>query len=262
MARTLEQIISELNPTFQPQVQSLQERANLIPQQIASEEAGLQAKQDNAFGDIVSGARRRGLGFSGVPLGEQAKYTASEYLPALARLRQSGQERAYSLQDAILGINERRDTLGQQIYQTEQDRAAQEAASARAAAASAQPTLGSFLAGLGGGAQGAPKIAKTNNGFNFFDATGQPITAAQYAQQTGVPIRNILTNLANDNDSNAKIALQYIGNDGSFKSIPAQYRGAFGALGINAPISTSNPVAAKTAGNMSVMLPSILNGSY
>lgn len=199
MARTLEQIISELNPTFQPQVQSLQERANLIPGQIASEEAGLQAKQDSAFGDIVSGARRRGLGFSGVPLGEQAKYTATDYLPALARLRQSGQERAYSLQDAILGINERRDTLGQQIYQTEQDRSAQERA---AKAASAQPTLGSLLAGLGGGAQ--PRVERNKvGGFSYFDANNTPITAYQYAQRTGTNFGEVLRGMAEAGDASA-----------------------------------------------------------
>ena len=119
--RTLDQILSELRPTFDPQVQSLQERAGLIPQQIEAEEKGLQAKQTQAFGDILGGARRRGLGFSGIPLGEQAQYTASEFLPAMARLRQSGQERTMSLQDAILGINERRDTLAQQIRQREVD---------------------------------------------------------------------------------------------------------------------------------------------
>jgi hypothetical protein len=141
--RTLQQIISELSPTFKPQIKSLEQRAQLIPGQIQAEESALGAQKDQAYEDIVSGARRRGLGFSGVPLGEQAKYAATDYAPALARLRQSGQERAYSLQDAILGINERRDTLGQQIYQTEQDRAAQERA--RAAQAQAQATYNDLL---------------------------------------------------------------------------------------------------------------------
>ena len=82
-------------------------------------------------------------------------YASTEYAPALARLRNAGHERALSLQQAILGVNERRDTLAQQIYQQEQDRAFQaeqarlareaqerQAAAARAsAAAAAQPTL-------------------------------------------------------------------------------------------------------------------------
>lgn len=120
--RTLEQIISELNPTYNPQVESLRQRQGLIPGQIESEEKGLQAKQETAFGDILGGARRRGLGFSGIPLGEQARYTSTEFLPALARLRQSGREQAMSLEDAINGIMERRNTLAQQLQQGDQQR--------------------------------------------------------------------------------------------------------------------------------------------
>lgn len=123
--RTLDQIIAELNPTYEPQIQSLRSRQALIPKQIAEEEKGLQAKQETAFGDILGGARRRGLGFSGIPLSEQARYTSTEFLPALARLRQQGKEQAFSLEDAILGISERRNTLAQQLRQQEIDRAEQ-----------------------------------------------------------------------------------------------------------------------------------------
>lgn len=169
--RTLDQILTELKPTYDAQTQSLQERAGLIPQQIEAEEQGLQARQTQAFGDILGGARRRNLGFSGVPLQEQAQYTSTEFLPALARLRMSGREQAMSLQDAILGINERRDTLAQQIRQQEQDRyfqareaqkqrqfAARQAALDRdaqrraSAAGTISPTLGGFSSG-GGGSQ-------------------------------------------------------------------------------------------------------------
>jgi len=206
MARTLEQIISELNPTFQPQVQSLQERANLIPQQIQAEEQGLQAKQTDAFGSITDGARRRGLGFSGIPLGEQAKYTASEYLPAIARLRQSGQERAYSLQDAILGINERRDTLGQQIYGQEKDRefqAQQAEANRRAqAAASAVPSLGSPYGG--GASQPQARVERNKaGGFSYYGADNTPISAYQYSQSTGQNFGEVLRGMAEAGDSSA-----------------------------------------------------------
>lgn len=137
MAQTLQQIVAELNPTFNPQVKSLQQRASLIPGQIQTEEAGLRAQQEQAFGNILNGARRRGLGFSGIPISEQAQYTSTEFLPALARLRQSGTEQRMSLQDAINSIYERRDTLAQQIRNSQLDRDA----SARAASAAAAPTL-------------------------------------------------------------------------------------------------------------------------
>lgn len=233
-ARTLSQIIAELNPTFQPQVKSLQERANLIPGQIKAEESGLQAKQGEAFDSILGGARQRGLGFAGIPLGEQAKYTATEYLPALARLRQSGREQAMSLQDAILGINERRDTLGQQIYQTEQDRAAQERS---AAAARAMPTWNTPPPGGDtGGKSTLPRINKGKNGYQFTDAYGKPINAAEYVQLYNsmggqIGYRELLSNMAKDGDKNAQIALQYVGNDAVFGSAPSQYQGALSALG-------------------------------
>lgn len=123
--RTLEQILGELSSSYDPQVQALRQRQSLIPQQIESEEKGLKAQQEQSFQDIMGGARRRGLGFSGIPLEEQARYTSTQFLPALARLRQSGQEQALSLEDAILGINERRNTLAQQLRDQEVSRAEQ-----------------------------------------------------------------------------------------------------------------------------------------
>lgn len=205
-ARTLDQILTELKPTYAAQTQSLQEQANLIPKQIEAEEGALNAKKDQAFTDILSGARRRGLGFSGIPLGEQAMYASTEYAPALARLRNAGHERALSLQQAILGINERRDTLAQQIYQQEQDRAfqaeqarlareAQErqaAASRAAAAASAAPTLGSIFGNMGQSAQPAQQKGFIGNN----DYRGRLAWEAQQG------------------DQDAKIMLNYVGNDG------------------------------------------------
>lgn len=141
--RTLDAILAELAPVYDPQVANYRTRQNEIPNQIKAEEEGLAAKQTNAFSEIVNGARRRGLGFSGIPVGEQARYNAQEYMPALARLRQSGREQALSLEDAILGINERRQNQALGMRQYEQQRydawlADQEARRRAAADAAAQ----------------------------------------------------------------------------------------------------------------------------
>lgn len=165
--RTLESVLASLDSVYKPQVESIRQRQSLIPQQIQAEEQGLQAKQTQAFGDILGGARRRGLGFSGIPLGEQAKYTSTEFLPALARLKQSGREQAMSLEDAILGIQERRNSQGQNIFQFEQSLAEQRrqfdeqqklareqaAAAQRAAAAS-----NGWMSALGGGGGSKPSL--------------------------------------------------------------------------------------------------------
>lgn len=118
--KTLDQVLSELQGTYQPQIDTLRQRQSAIPDQIAQNEQQLQAKQNQAFGDITDAARRRGLGFSGIPLSEQAKYTSTEYLPALANLRSTGQQQAMSLEDAINGVLERRNTLAQQLVQQSQ----------------------------------------------------------------------------------------------------------------------------------------------
>lgn len=230
-ARSLEQILSELGSTYDPQINQIRERQALIPGQIAEEEKGLGAKQEQAFGDILGGARRRGLGFSGIPLGEQAKYTATEYLPALARLRQGGREQAMSLEDAILGIQERRNTMGNQLYQQglqqdlaerqsqEDTRRYNEQAASRTSASSG--SINPF-AGLTIGQStpatppsgGAAKIAqRADKGFNFTDASGRAISAAQYAQFKAIPFRQLLQQMANAGDTGAKKALDFVGDD-------------------------------------------------
>jgi hypothetical protein len=219
MARTLDQVLAELSPQFDPQINSVRQRQAEIPGMIQAEEAGLGAKQEQAFGNILGGARQRGLGFSGIPLGEQAKYTATEYMPALARLRQSGREQAMSLEDAILGIQERRGSLAQQLRQGDLDRDEQQrqfdqnmafqreqanraAAASRAASAkpSYRPTGGG---GGGGGGGGQARVIQNGADFQFRNAGGAPITAAQYAQATGMDIRDVLYKMASAGDKTA-----------------------------------------------------------
>lgn len=168
-SKTLSQINKELGSIYDPYYKNIQQRKSLIPEAIKSEEAALGARQEQAFGEILGGARRRGLGFSGIPLSEQAKYTSTEYLPALARLRQSGREQEMSLEEALLGLNRDRRTQAQSIFEAnrnydlanrqhqesirqfnEQMRAAAQER-ARAAAASAASFTPSF-GGTGGGA--------------------------------------------------------------------------------------------------------------
>ena len=251
-SRTLNQILKELSPTFKPQVESLQQRANLIPGQIKSEEQGLQAKQEQAFGDILGGARRRGLGFSGIPLGEQAKYTSTEFLPALARLRQSGRQEAMSLQDAILGVKERQGTLARDIYQREQDRAEQ---ARQARAAQAMPTLGSFGSMFGGQEQTpiTPQMQKRKGGgFNFQDAYGTPINAAEYVQlqnQMGnkITFRDLLSQMSKT-DKGARTALQYVGDDFRFNpNAPQNLSSLFKALGVGGNFKQQTPKSEQDA---------------
>jgi hypothetical protein len=164
MAQTLDQVIASLGSIYDPQIQSVRDQQAAIPGQIANQEQALQAKQDSAFGDILNGARSRGLGFSGIPLSEQAKYTATDYLPALANLHTAGINQQHSLTDAINKINEDRFNAGNNIYQfgVQQDYAQQQLAyqKAKDAAdrAAAERAASSFNPSLGGaGGPAAPQ---------------------------------------------------------------------------------------------------------
>jgi hypothetical protein len=166
--RSLDQILTELDSTYNPQINSIRRQQADLPGQQAAEEQGLQAKQTAAFDDITNGARRRGLGFSGIPLGEQAKYTATEYLPAVARLKTAAKQQAMSLEDAINQIYEKRNTMGQGIYQNEQAAAEQRRqfdasmAFQREQAASAAKAASAFNPSYGAAAKPAAAAPKTD----------------------------------------------------------------------------------------------------
>lgn len=223
--RTLEQIISQLAPAYDPQVQSIQSQQAALPAYQQAQAAGLSASKDNAFSDILGGARERGIGFSGIPLAEQAKYTASTYLPAVSAMEQQFSDRNFSLADAINGLNQDKYKTANSIYTTEQGNYQQYLAQQQAAAAArAGYNLGNGNQGNGGPppptATGAPApvmAKKSDGGYAFTDSAGQPISAAvYYAQATngqGNNFRGFLQELATNGDKGAAQALGFVGND-------------------------------------------------
>lgn len=104
MARSLDQILAEVTARSDPQRNIVLGQISSLPTQQAADETSLGARKDQAYEDITSGARRRGLGFSGIPLGEQAKYAATEYAPALANLKTSYSGRKATLESALADI--------------------------------------------------------------------------------------------------------------------------------------------------------------
>jgi hypothetical protein len=159
MAQNLDQIISELDASYNPSRQTINDRINGLQGAETADVAGLEAQKNTAFDDITNGARSRGMGFSGIPLQEQAKYTSSSFLPAVAKVKQSYSEGRNSLVDALnnMNIDQRktamsiRETQQNRDYQQEQDRLAREA---QARASQAAAGSGDALASLfGGGGQ-------------------------------------------------------------------------------------------------------------
>jgi len=124
--RTLEQIVSELNTVYQPQIANIEAQRALIPQQTEANIKAAEAAQTKAYQDILTGAQRRGIGFSGIPLGEQAQYASNIFAPAVLSARATGQSQALSLQDALNQIYERQRTQAEQIRQYETSLAEQQ----------------------------------------------------------------------------------------------------------------------------------------
>lgn len=114
---TLDQVIASLGSVYQPQIDAVYQQQAALPAQFQAQEQGLNAQKDAAFGDIVNGARSRGLGFSGIPLADQAKYTATNYLPALANLKTAQTQQSSGLADTINKINENRFNQANNIWQ-------------------------------------------------------------------------------------------------------------------------------------------------
>jgi hypothetical protein len=106
--RTLDQIIGELGSVYNPQIKTIEQQKALVGQGVEADITQAKAEQGQAYEDILGGARRRGLGFSGIPLGEQAKYASTVFAPQVLRARQQGRQQELSLTDALNQIYEKR----------------------------------------------------------------------------------------------------------------------------------------------------------
>lgn len=110
-ARSFDQILADVSAQSDPQRQTVLNQIADLPNQQSAAESGLNAQKNQAYQDILSGAQQRGLGFSGIPLQEQAKYNATNYAPALANLKSTYANNKATLENTLAGI-------GQNNYQT------------------------------------------------------------------------------------------------------------------------------------------------
>lgn len=151
-SQSLDQILSSLQSVYQPQIDSVNAQQAALPSQYDAQAQGLAAQQQQSFGDILNSARARGTGvaFGGIPLSEQAQYTAGTYLPALANLKTAQTQQQQSLADSINKINEDKFNTANNLYQfgvtsdqnqQQIDETARQDAASNAAANSFNPTL-------------------------------------------------------------------------------------------------------------------------
>lgn len=235
MARAFDQILNELGSAYDPSAALIKQQIDAIPGSTEALIKQADAKKDQAFEQIVGGARRRGMGFSGIPLDEQAQYASTEYAPAIANLKSNAEKNRLGFLEQMNALNRDRRTQAQGIYDNElardfQNRQFQEqvrqfneqmkaqerqAAAARAAASSGGGGgIGSYLSMLGGGGskQAAPSYGFKNGkngagGFYFKDAGGKSISAAKYAQLAGVSMLDLTRKMVAAGDKGANSIL-------------------------------------------------------
>lgn len=206
IARTLDQILADLNPAYDPQRALVQKQQDALPAQFDAQQQGLQAQADSANQGILSQAQQRGLGFSGIPVAEQAKYNATTFMPAVANLKGQQLQAQTSLSDQLnkLNTDQRTQAMGYQQdeynrdqqaaqlaeqqrqfnlnLQFQKDQAARQAATARASAGSGGVSLGG-----GGGAAAQPSlnqaIAQAFSKYSVAAAKSAPGYAEKVIQQ-------------------------------------------------------------------------------
>lgn len=279
MARTLDQVLAEISPQFTASENILKARLGAIPGETESGIAAADARLLQANDNILTGARRRGIGFSGIPIGEQAQYAATDYAPAVANLKSAGLNKELGLQETLATLGREKRSQAQSIYEGDlnrdfQERQFQESvrqfneqqATARAASAGAggysfgggedvngRPSLDDY--------KGEPSVKVNGSSYAFFDPNGKGISAVQYAATTGYGVRKLLSEMAAKGDKNARVALEYVGNDGKFGkpasgNVAAALRavGAQGnyVSGTSKTVKASNPVRTQ-AGTISAI---------
>lgn len=197
MARAISDIINEIQAGYNPIKDSYNKQLQGLDPQQDLDIKGLEQAKTNAFGEITTGANRRGMFYSGMPLEEQAKYTGSEYLPSLASLKGRYAGLRGNLREALAGVDRDMYSRAQDLRQQELDREAQLEAARLAARSSG--------GGGGGGSSYNPFGGQSYGGSSQSTAAPAPTLRQQWQQE------------ANAGDWNAQVALNYAGDDGKFE---------------------------------------------
>ena len=82
--QTLDQIMAELAPGAQGQIDNIGKRRELLGTQATAQKSGLEAAKVKGFNTINNQMTGRGISFGGIAADEQAQYLAEKYLPAVA----------------------------------------------------------------------------------------------------------------------------------------------------------------------------------
>lgn len=187
--QSIEQIINDLNPAYQGQINVLNERRAQIPGMFNAQRTGLDAAKVQGFNQINNQATGRGMSFSGIPLDEQATYLSTKYLPGMQQLAQQENEQRSSLDEALARIDSERRTRAMDVRTDQQKR------------------LEGYLAEQRQMAWEREKFAKEQAMQRAKMA--QDAAQARSAQQSqGVSLDSIVRSYLNENSKNGKVSRQ------------------------------------------------------
>lgn len=104
------QYYQQLAPIFDPQTQYIQQQKTALAPQYEANLSALEQAKLNAFRDIGTTARSRGMQFSGFSPEQEARYTGATYLPAVANLKAQYAAGLSALDKAIIDLGTQRQT--------------------------------------------------------------------------------------------------------------------------------------------------------
>jgi hypothetical protein len=202
MEPRLQEIYNQLESIYQPQRTALQQQQPLFEQQAAANRAALEQARVNAFRDITQTAGQRGMLFSGFTPEEQARYTGTKYLPALAGVEQTLQQRKLSLEQQLNQLQSQQRQSAQDILSKQM--AAEEAARQRDIDRQLKIDLARMAARSRGGGTGRKSTTNkgwgkvkvgqgAGGGFAYQDPTGLPVSAAVWSLMNNVPLEQTLS---------------------------------------------------------------------
>lgn len=220
---TFDQANASLGVTYDPQVQALQAQNPQIDQQLTTTLSSLDQAKVNAFKDITNSANSKGMLFSGFTPDQQATYTGTKYLPAVANARTSAQNAKNTLLDKINTINSNRQNQARGIVSAAETAAQNYTLKQQQIAASAAPSRASSSGSSGGsgGLTAAQTAAQysvkqlTSGNYAFTGPNKAPISMYNYAQQTGNSMLDLLKNSGSAYDKAAyQDATYWLGKGG------------------------------------------------
>lgn len=231
--RTLEQIMYELNPTYEAQAQVYKNQIADIPNQQASAQkvaqdqyntslSNLERQRDDYNYSANTSAATRGLGWSNVGQNYAAGYSKNSFTPAVSSLNndlastnqsiaQNYSDRQATLEQALAALEMDRAKTAQSIWQSEQDRAA-----AAAAKSASNFDLSKYFPTVDNTATSQKYDVRANgNDYQFYNtASNAPVKLGTYLNQYGGDFNSqavsYLSSMANAGATDAMRVLAYL----------------------------------------------------